>query len=500
MIHPSHRLVVLTALPLEYQAVLAHLTNLETHVHETGTRVDEGSLPGTPWRVALAELGEGNTGAGVLTERISSWLKPAALLFIGVAGSLKDDINIGDVVAATKIYAYQGGKVDTSGFYARPSVWESSHWLEQAARQALRSDDWIVHIRGRRPQPTPRVHFKPVAAGDVVLNARDSPLSLQLRQNYNDAVAIEMESAGFARAAHLAGQLPVLTIRGISDKADGNKHAADANGSQPAAAAHAAAAAIAVITALTPPTTVSSSGRLPVGATADIPWTNREHTDTQERDLKWKPLAEAVEVNWRRQAGSSFRGGPSALELHLVPVPSTNRIEVRKLAQLHEQLIRIGRENKFFSLAEHITSTADGQHAMAIASGTHQSSSGLTVWRTGQRSAWQPLPHDSMGGVLDPDELPRQISGMLTLLAQFPVPDPGDIALGIGIDPATMVSEDKVSRMPRNSVQPWMKGDHLRVHPDETVTMTDLAANRDDIAEELAARLLTNFRAPRRGY
>src|SRR5580698_6755966 len=55
-----------------------------------------------------------------------------------------------------------------------------------------------------------------------------------------------MESAGVAKAGQLSRSLPVLTIRGISDKADGAKHAADAAGLQAIAAGHAAAFALAI--------------------------------------------------------------------------------------------------------------------------------------------------------------------------------------------------------------------------------------------------------------
>jgi hypothetical protein len=91
------------------------------------------------------------------------------------------------------------------------------------------------------------VHFAPVASGEVVLNSRDTPLARQLYEHYNDAAAIEMESAGVAQAAHLNRSVPMLTVRGISDKADGLKHEADAAGGQPEAAARAALVAVAVL-------------------------------------------------------------------------------------------------------------------------------------------------------------------------------------------------------------------------------------------------------------
>ncbi|MFI6489785.1 nucleosidase [Streptomyces sp. NPDC050564] len=223
---------VLTALSLEYDAVLAHLTDVEKVTHPRyGTRARRGQLPGTPWQVALVDMGEGTLTAATLTERVLSWLNPEAVLFVGVAGGLKDDIAIGDVVVATKVYAIQGGKQTPDGFLHRPEAWRASHRLEQAARDALRG----------------KAHFKPIAVADVVLADSDSQLAQRIRTTYNDAVAVEMESSGVAHAVHLAGEAGVLIIRGISDKADADKSRADAEGSQPRAAANAATAAVAVL-------------------------------------------------------------------------------------------------------------------------------------------------------------------------------------------------------------------------------------------------------------
>lgn len=107
----------------------------------------------------------------------------------------------------------------------------------------------IANVRSGGDQHLPEVHFKPIASGEGVLSSLDSGLRELLHRHYNDAGAIEMESAGLAAAGSLGG-VQTLTVRGISDCADSGKEAADAAGSQPAAAAHAAAAAIEIIAAL----------------------------------------------------------------------------------------------------------------------------------------------------------------------------------------------------------------------------------------------------------
>lgn len=219
--------VILTALELEYRAVLRHLTDTRLHQHASGTIFEVGTLADRS--VAVACTGMGNDGAAVLTERAIAEFRPGLVLFVGIAGGLKDDVEIGDVVVATKVYAYHGGKEAVDGFLARPSAWEAPHAIEQLARHVARSQHEL------------NVHFAPVAAGDVVLDNADSPLAAQLHRYYNDAVAVEMESAGVAKAGHLNATTPAMTIRGISDHADGMKNEADRGGSQKKAAANAAA-------------------------------------------------------------------------------------------------------------------------------------------------------------------------------------------------------------------------------------------------------------------
>ncbi|SNX64123.1 5'-methylthioadenosine/S-adenosylhomocysteine nucleosidase [Streptomyces sp. TLI_55] len=227
--------LVLTALPLEYAAVRVHIEERRERTHRDGTRIEQGLLPGTAWQVALAELGVGADRAAALTTQLIDWLRPEAVFFVGVAGGLKDDVEIGDVVVGTQVYEIHGGKQTPEGFHVRPKSLPGSHALEQAARFAVRD------------MPDVRPHFAPIATGDVVLADADSEIAKFVRRNYNDAAAIEMEGYGATQAAHLNGRLDSLVVRGISDHANADKHVADAAGSQPLAAKQAAAVMVAVL-------------------------------------------------------------------------------------------------------------------------------------------------------------------------------------------------------------------------------------------------------------
>ncbi|MER7577993.1 nucleosidase [Streptomyces sp. NPDC126514] len=228
---------VVTGLPLEYESMRSLLTGLRREQLSETLSTELGDLPDSPWQVALAKVSSHRDAA--ILDFVVRQLRPDALLFVGIAGSLRDDVVVGDLVVATRTYAFQGGKQTPEGFYARPQSWHPSHRMEQVARSALRGEF--------------RVHFRAVAAGDITLNDEHSSLLNQLKRHYNDAVAIEMESAGIAHAAHLTAGVDTLTIRGISDVADAARMPKDHQRAQARAAARAAQAAAVVLRALKPP-------------------------------------------------------------------------------------------------------------------------------------------------------------------------------------------------------------------------------------------------------
>ncbi len=236
-------IVILTALQREFKAVRRHLTDVRTHRHTAGTLFEVGVLAGHPdRRVGLAVIGEGNAPAATITERAINEFQPAAVMFVGIAGGLHHWLKLGDVVVATRVYGYHGGSSRDEGFNARPRAWDVSHELDQVARHVDRADTWRSTISGE-----PAVHFCPVAAGEILLDSTDSAVAKQLRDHYDDAVAVEMESAGVAQASHLNLSTPSITIRGISDYADGTKRFTDRQGLPQLAAANAAAFAAGVV-------------------------------------------------------------------------------------------------------------------------------------------------------------------------------------------------------------------------------------------------------------
>lgn len=245
----SRSVVILTAIRIEYDAVRAHLTDLREEKHPVGTVYGRGTFLCTshPWNVVIVETGAGNTLAAVEAERSINYFKPILILFVGIAGGLKD-VKLGDVVAATKVYGYESGKASTT-FHSRPDVGKSTYRMEQRARAEARERNWLQRIKGPVPDPLPRVFVEPIAAGDRVVASTRSAIWKFLRTNYSDAVAVEMEGHGFLQAVRANQQVDALIIRGISDLIDG-KSEADAAHSKEIAANHASAFAFEILAKL----------------------------------------------------------------------------------------------------------------------------------------------------------------------------------------------------------------------------------------------------------
>jgi len=162
----ERRAVILTALPCEYRAVRAHLEDLKEVTHDQGTIYEQGVFKtgeGGYWTIALAEIGAGNNGASMEAERAASFFSPKVMLFVGIAGGIKD-VKFFDVVTATKVYGYESGKAK-KGFEPRPDVGQSSYSLIQRSRAEARKNGWVQRLKCQKP-PDPRVYVGPIAAGE----------------------------------------------------------------------------------------------------------------------------------------------------------------------------------------------------------------------------------------------------------------------------------------------------------------------------------------------
>ncbi|WP_119343555.1 5'-methylthioadenosine/adenosylhomocysteine nucleosidase [Facilibium subflavum] len=130
------------------------------------------------------------------------------LLFSGVAGGVRDDINVGDLTMATKTVQHD---VDICAFgYALGQV--------PGSLVEIKTDENLCQLAERVADQL-QIPLKKglIATGDQFIHHLDK--KIQIQQNF-DAIALEMEGGSVNLVCHEMG-VPCLILRAISDTADG---------------------------------------------------------------------------------------------------------------------------------------------------------------------------------------------------------------------------------------------------------------------------------------
>lgn len=256
--HPR-RALILTTVVLESRAVKAHLTNPERLIGEKGSLYEYGrfSDPAGDWLIVHAITSQGNSDAGLVAGKaFQEFGSFHAVMFVGVAGSLKEDIPIGSVVVGDYVYNGHAAKVGDNETFGRPHGLPSARELLTAAQGLIYDDEWWdlicapvgINLPEKRGYPCdfpPSAVIKGIVSGEEVVAGDKSQRFAWLSLHFNDCGAVEMEGWGVMNAAHHENASAII-VRGISDMCAGKDQAKDKL-HQPIAAAHAAAFAFSIL-------------------------------------------------------------------------------------------------------------------------------------------------------------------------------------------------------------------------------------------------------------
>lgn len=256
--HPR-RALILTTVDHETHAVNAHLTNPEMLIGEKDATYDYGhfSDPAGDWLVVHALTLQGNSDAGQVTSKaFQEFGHFHVVMFVGVAGSLKEDIPIGSVVVGDYVHNAHAAKVGATETYARPFSLRAARELLTAAQRLIVSREWINLIRAAAGEELPNIAdypcgyppsavIKGIASGEEVVSSDESSRFTWINIHLNNCGAVEMEGWGVMIAAEYENASAIV-VRGISDMCAGKHHEKDKL-HQPIAAAHAAAFAFSIL-------------------------------------------------------------------------------------------------------------------------------------------------------------------------------------------------------------------------------------------------------------
>ena len=168
----------------------------------------QGTIKGK--EVVVVRSGIGKVNAGICSQILVDRYQVEGIINTGIAGSLRNEINIGDIVLATVAVQHD---VDATGFGYPLGEIPQMGIKEFPADEKLRA---LAEECSKKANPDIQVFCGRVASGDQFISNKEKKNWIQ--DNF-DAYCTEMEGAAIAQAAYL-NNIPYLVVRAISDKAD----------------------------------------------------------------------------------------------------------------------------------------------------------------------------------------------------------------------------------------------------------------------------------------
>ena len=175
---------------------------------KAGMEFFQGELSGK--EAVIVKSGIGKVNAGICTQILVDDFNVDAVINTGVAGSLKNEINIGDIVLSEDALQHD---MDATGFGYEPGV------IPRMEESIFKGDETLIQVAkevNEEVNAEISTFVGRVVSGDQFIS--DHAKKTELVENFK-GYCTEMEGAAIAQVCYL-NQLPFLIIRAISDKAD----------------------------------------------------------------------------------------------------------------------------------------------------------------------------------------------------------------------------------------------------------------------------------------
>ena len=200
---------IIGAMEVEVETLKGELGDLNV-VERSGMEFFEGTLAGT--NVIVVQCGIGKVNAAMCAQTLVGELGATHVINTGVAGSLDDRIDIGDIVVSTDAVHHD--------FDLRPLGYELGQvpgfdGIAFEASDAMRA---AVKAAAQEVAPEIGVFEGRVASGDQFVS--DGERRSHVRETFG-GLCCEMEGASIAHVCCRNG-VPFVIVRAISDKANGS--------------------------------------------------------------------------------------------------------------------------------------------------------------------------------------------------------------------------------------------------------------------------------------
>jgi hypothetical protein len=225
----------------------------------------------------------------------------------------------------------------------------------------------------------------------------------------------------------------------------------------------------------------------------------------QQAPLVYTPLPATADlaVPWVYEPVArpeAFTSRAAILECHALPL-ATTRLLAASLDTLADRLAELGRLHRLFHTEQALQTTSDPEGVAVSGFNRQQPRAGLAVRRSRIVSVWTELEGDTLGHIVEAADLAERIAGMLRLAAEV-APTDDEVALAAGLGPTDQIVEGRVSDLGRRTRVTLGSGlgrqTPARAEPEDSVPVATLRSASEEIGQELAARVLRQFRASRR--
>lgn len=201
--------LLMGALDGEIQAIRDQLTEIKQEKWQNFS-INHGLLAGVP--VIVVKSGVGKVLSALLTQHLIDIYNPSALIFTGIAGSLNDNWEVGDIIAGKDTVQHD---MDATFFKVPMGQIPGTGFRFLSSDSLLFETAISCSVEGRSPKPG-RILTGDQFITDEIRKVKES----LFRELEGDA--IDMESASVALVCQV-NKIPHLILRTISDKSEGTR-------------------------------------------------------------------------------------------------------------------------------------------------------------------------------------------------------------------------------------------------------------------------------------
>ncbi len=192
---------IIGALQLEIDELLNRLKDMKERI-SANNKYYIGTLNDVD--VIITSCGVGKVNAASCTQILISEYKVDCVINTGIAGSMNDEVKIGDIVISSEVVHHDVRPSQLLHFYPFEEVFQSDERLLNLSLEAVGEDKSL------------RYHVGRIVSGEGFIACSDE--KKKIKEIFNP-LCVEMEGSAIGHVSYANG-IPFLIIRSVSDNAD----------------------------------------------------------------------------------------------------------------------------------------------------------------------------------------------------------------------------------------------------------------------------------------